>query len=45
MSMVYCHKHDNHYDSDEYTDCIYCQEEDNKEDHTLNKADDMAGFQ
>jgi len=27
MSMMYCHKHDRHFDSDEYTECPECASE------------------
>lgn len=27
MSIIYCHKHDTHYDSDYDTDCVNCEEE------------------
>lgn len=27
MSIIYCHKHDQHFDSDYDTDCSVCEEE------------------
>ena len=27
MSMMYCHKHDNHFDSDYHTECPVCEDE------------------
>jgi hypothetical protein len=27
MSIIYCHKHDHHFDSDEEVDCPQCESE------------------
>lgn len=31
MSIIYCYKHDKHFDSDYDEDCSECIEEDNEE--------------
>jgi hypothetical protein len=35
MSMIYCHKHDKHYDSDYDTDCVECENEATEVDHCV----------
>ena len=33
MSIMYCHKHDQHFDTDEIVDCPQCEEDDDGMDY------------